>query len=83
MRQFRNWGSSSIEWLADELPDARDARVVLDLEERAVGLVELCELRQALVGVLVHGAELVHGERLILKTDALLPQISEVQAKLP
>ena len=58
--------------LADELPDARDARVVLDLEERAVGLVQVGELRQALVGVLVHGAELVHveGADLPVATDA-------------
>lgn len=58
--------------LADELPDARDARVVLDLEERAVGLVQVGELRQALVGVLVHGAELVHveGADLAVPADA-------------
>lgn len=48
--------------LADEAADARDARVVLDLEQRAVGLVELGQVRQALVGVGAHGAELVHVE---------------------
>ena len=47
---------------SDELADARDARVVLDLEQRAVGLVELGQVRQALVGVGAHGAELVHVE---------------------
>ncbi len=59
--------------LADKAAYARDARVVLDLEQRAVGLVELCELRQALVGVLVHGAELVHveGADLAAPPDAL------------
>ena len=49
--------------LADELADPRHARVVLDLEQRAVGLVEFLELGQALVGVLVHAPELVHVER--------------------
>jgi len=45
--------------LADELADPRHARVVLDLEQRAVGLVEFLELGQALVGVLVRTSPLL------------------------
>ena len=58
--------------LADEAAYARDARVVLDLEQGAVGLVELPELGQALVGVLVHAPELVHveGAHLAVPPDA-------------
>ena len=58
--------------LADEAAYARDAGVVLDLEERAVGLVELGELGEALVGVGGHGAELVHveGRNLAVAADA-------------
>ena len=48
--------------LADELADLRDARVILHLEHRAGDLVLLLELRQALIGVPVHGAELPHAE---------------------
>ena len=48
----------------------RPMRVVLDLEERAVGLVQVLEVGQALVGVLVHAPELVHVERLHLAAFA-------------
>ena len=48
--------------LADELADLGDAGVFLHLEHRAGDLVLLLELGQALVGVLVHGAELPHAE---------------------
>ena len=48
--------------LADELADLRDAWVVLHLEHGAGDLVLPPELRQALVGVPVHAAELPHAE---------------------
>ena len=48
--------------LTYELPDPGDAGVLLHLEHGAGDLVLLLELRQALVGVLVHGAELPHAE---------------------
>ena len=48
--------------LADELADLRDARVVPHLEHGAGDLVLPLELRQALVGILVHAAELPHAE---------------------
>ena len=44
-------------------PDARQARVVADLEQRARGLVELFEVGLALLGVGVHRAELQARER--------------------
>ena len=43
--------------------DARQARVVADLEQRAGGLVELFEVGLALLGVGVHRAELQARER--------------------
>ena len=48
--------------LADELADFGDARVLAHLEHGAGDLVLLLELGEALVGVLVHGAELPHAE---------------------
>ena len=48
--------------LADELADPGDAGVVLHLEHGAGDLVLPPELGEALVGVLVHGAELPHAE---------------------
>lgn len=48
--------------LADELPDLGDAGVLLHFEHGAGDLVLLLELGEALVGVLVHGAELPHAE---------------------
>lgn len=62
---------------AQEAANAGDARVVLYLEHRAVGLVAPLQLLQALVGVLVHAAELVHGELVhapvaVRAADALL-----------
>ena len=48
--------------LADELPDLGDTRVLLHLEHGTGDLVLLLEICQALVGVLVHGAELPHAE---------------------
>ena len=56
--------------LADEAADAGHAGVVLDLEERAVGLVELLQVGQAFVGIGVHRAELVHVESLHLAVSA-------------
>ena len=48
--------------LADELADLGYARVVPHLEHGAGDLVLLLELGEALVGVLVHAAELPHAE---------------------
>ncbi len=48
--------------LAQHLADAREARIVLDVELRAVGLVQRFELRFDLLGVLAHRAELQAGE---------------------
>ena len=48
--------------LADELADLGDAGVLLHLEHGAGDLVLFPELGEALVGVLVHGAELPHAE---------------------
>ena len=48
--------------LADELADPGNARVLLHLEHGTGDLVLLLEIYQALVGVLVHGAELPHVE---------------------
>ena len=49
--------------LADEVAEARDdARVVLDLKERAVRLVLILQVLQHLVRVRDHAAELVHAE---------------------
>lgn len=48
--------------LADELSNLGDTRVILHLEHGAGDLVLLPELGEALVGVLVHGAELPHAE---------------------
>lgn len=48
--------------LADELADLGDARVVPHLEHGAGDLVLALELGEALVGVLVHAAELPHAE---------------------
>src|SRR5918995_4314180 len=56
----------------DELADPRDARVVLHLEDGAVGLVLGLQLRLAPLGVLVHRAELVAEEDLPIGPDALL-----------
>ena len=47
---------------ADELPDLGDAGVLPHLEHGAGDLVLFPELGEALVGVLVHGAELPHAE---------------------
>ena len=47
---------------ADELAYLGDARVVPHLEHGTCDLVLLLELGEALVGVLVHGAELPHAE---------------------
>ena len=58
--------------LADEAPHAGHARVVPYLEDRAVLLVELPELRQPLLGVGVHGSELEHAEGPAVPADALL-----------
>lgn len=48
--------------LADELTDLGDAGVLLHLEHGPGDLVLPLELGQALVGVLIHGAELPHAE---------------------
>lgn len=48
--------------LTDEPADLGDARVVLHLEHGAGNLVLPLELGEALVGVLVHAAELPHAE---------------------
>lgn len=48
--------------LADELADLRDAGVFPHLEHGAGDLVLPLELGEALIGVLVHGAELPHAE---------------------
>ena len=48
--------------LSDEPADLGDAGVLLHLEHGAGDLVLLLELGEALVGVLVHGAELPHAE---------------------
>ena len=48
--------------LADEPADLGDAGVLLHLEHGPGDLVLLLELVEALVGVLVHGAELPHAE---------------------
>ena len=48
--------------LADELADPGDARVLFHLEHGAGDLVLPLELGEALVGVLVHAAELPHAE---------------------
>lgn len=48
--------------LSDELADLRYARVVPHLEHGAGDLVSPLELGEALVGVLVHAAELPHAE---------------------
>ena len=48
---------------AQEAADGRDARVVADLEERALLLVQLLELVLLALRVLVHRAELEAGER--------------------
>lgn len=62
---------------AQEAANAGDARVVPHLEHGAVDLVAAQELLEALVGVLVHAAELVHGEDVdapvaVRAADALL-----------
>ena len=48
--------------LTDELTDLGDAGVIPHLEHGASDLVLLLELGEALVGILVHGAELPHAE---------------------
>src|SRR5260370_40225631 len=50
--------------LAKESPEARDTRIVLDLEGRTILLVELHQFRLARLGVNNHRAKLVHEERL-------------------
>ena len=55
---------------AQERPDARDARVVLDLEERALGLVATLELRLLGLGVGAHRPELDHPELLLVQADS-------------
>src|SRR6266542_4450952 len=51
---------------------ARDARVVAQLEDRPVRLVQLPERGQAVLRVHRHGAELVHGEHPAVPTHPLL-----------
>src|SRR5439155_6386716 len=54
---------------AQEPPKGRDARIVLDLEERARGLVVQLERSLALGRVGVHRPELHHPERLLSQPD--------------
>src|SRR5437870_1046900 len=56
--------------LAEERADARDARVVLDLEERSGGLVLVLERRLPRGRIDVHRAELEHPELLLAEADA-------------
>ena len=60
--------------LANELAHARDAGVVLDLEDRTVLLVVAHELFEAVLRVHVHGAELHHLEGTSAPTHALLEE---------
>ena len=55
---------------AEERPDACDARIVLDLEERALGLVLLLELGLQRLRVRAHRAELEHVELPLVEADA-------------
>src|SRR5690606_5751929 len=58
--------------LAQELPDAGDARVVHDLEVRPGEMVEVRVLFLQLLSVLEHRPELVHREAFTVHTGALL-----------
>ena len=58
--------------LANHTANAGDARVVGDLEDRAVLLVEVLELSKPLLRVRAHGAKLVHVEGLSVAAHALL-----------
>ncbi len=53
-------------------PERMQPRVAPELEDRAVGLVEVAHLVPALVGVGHHAAQLVHLELAAVEPDALL-----------
>ena len=63
-------GSSSRLVRADEAPDARDARVVLDLGMARVDFLRFDQFVAQLVGVEDHAAELDHVEMCAVFADA-------------
>lgn len=58
--------------LADDAADTGNARIVGNLEDGTILLVEVPELCEPLLGVCAHGAELVHAEGLSVTANALL-----------
>src|SRR3954470_16171080 len=59
---------------AKEPADRRHPRIALQLEDRAVHLVEVHQLAAAVLGVRHHGAELVEGEGAAVQPTAGLPE---------
>ena len=58
--------------LADELPDLRGARIILDFECGTIPLVEVLDFMFALLGIRHHRTELVEFELPLVHPDALL-----------
>src|SRR5579872_268415 len=57
---------------AHEISPRDDARIVLDLKQRSVHLVERHQVRKFLFSIWTHGAELIHGKETSIASHPLL-----------
>src|SRR5262249_28877139 len=55
-----------------EASDSRDPRVIGDLEDRSLGLVQVLELREKAVSSIHHRAELQHAKAALVETHPVL-----------